>query len=199
MASTQSASTPMASRYNSLDLSNSSRMNRQLPLLTNALALYRSFRIAISAYFSALRKSFSKKYKKLIFVEALPIITLSFFSKALKTLIALSNYFLFINYMALKISISLSTTGQLAALRVSMTQSKPVIHSLSMTGAISLAASMISLKARFLLSRMYSFNGSVRGVVSSRSCSSSSSSPPGSSILNNLVNPFYILSFSPKA
>lgn len=49
----QSASTPIASKYYSFALKNSFFTYKQLPLLTKAFALYLSYVIAISAYFSA--------------------------------------------------------------------------------------------------------------------------------------------------
>lgn len=52
-ASMQSASTPIASKYYSFALKNSFFTYKQLPLFTNAFALYLSYVIAISAYFSA--------------------------------------------------------------------------------------------------------------------------------------------------
>ena len=49
----QSASTPIASKYYSLALKNSFLTYKQFPLFTKAFALYLSYVIAISAYFSA--------------------------------------------------------------------------------------------------------------------------------------------------
>lgn len=49
----QSAYTPIAYKYNYLAFLKSFFMNRQFPLLTRALALYRSLFNAISTYLSA--------------------------------------------------------------------------------------------------------------------------------------------------